>query len=797
MKILITLALAAPLFQGSTEPLSKGGMNRLLRSLETGNEAKAEEAVQKLLAAGLEVLPHLPDSLVRAEKLRSEGEVTHETVERIRALRMRIASAHEEAFEALLEQADDPRAAVQIRTQHALAVLPGDTSRKLITRWRGLTQRQQEASVYALIAAGDASARDRLSAVIQGTEGESVNARLRAAMGLRAFEPTKDSIEALEWAVLDENADVAAGACTTLWSYGAEGVDGLVFALESRKREIPDLASALLADLGDVSKAAVLKALLEDPRNQLLLRVASIVAPGDPITVEAFLKLRKTKLARLREELLMALPRLSLQGGTRVEILTNALADSKLSVVEEAAIAALQLPDAEFKALTDSLRNAWLRKETSDRLLQSTSAAVARLALPVEDHLDWCARRMILRDTKGKIAAAVLAGTVPPDQDEALAQRVRTSASDDVIYWLASLTGRTGAAESILVEAAVNGPSERRPSILGYLAMSSFDGDEAVELLREALADPRSPSGKAALRGYAQTGSAPEGLLSPLLRTHQELSEGDQVLVLDAAARSEPVPKRLGSTARRALLESPSERVRARAAAALGRAGGSKTSHIKVLLGALKRDGEPKGAEEKETTSTGPRISATSRASGVGVMGAIAGALADLEATDKATIRALAASLEGPRDQVILVSEALRRLSPASARAGEALANMAWQSDLLARGACLRALSEIEGAGVHADAVLASVALVQYAELSGMALDALEALPPEDRALVAPYLRCVTFRNSSPLLNPGWTRPPMEEPWAVDFGIAGPLTARLDDLEMFQVIRERAEALLD
>jgi len=56
-------------------------------------------------------------------------------------------------------------------------------------------------------------------------------------------------------------------------------------------------------------------------------------------------------------------------------------------------------------------------------------------------------------------------------------------------------------------------------------------------------------------------------------------------------------------------------------------------------------------------------------------------------------------------------------------------------------------LSEIEGASLHADVVLASVALAQHAEFAELALDGLEALAPEERAFAAPYLQCAAIRN--------------------------------------------------
>ncbi|MEO0662894.1 MAG: hypothetical protein AAFZ87_15260, partial [Planctomycetota bacterium] len=105
--------------------------------------------------------------------------------------------------------------------------------------------------------------------------------------------------------------------------------------------------------------------------------------------------------------------------------------------------------------------------------------------------------------------------------------------------------------------------------------------------------------------------------------------------------------------------------------------------------------------------------------------------------------------------------------------------------------------AEIEGASAHAESVLASVALVQNAELAALALDGLEALSPDERGPIAPYLNCIARRNTWPMDRVGWVREVIDEPWAIEYEILGPAEPLTQTFAEFDALRARARALLE
>ncbi|QDV05802.1 hypothetical protein Poly30_13040 [Planctomycetes bacterium Poly30] len=794
MPLLLVLGLA--LLPQSPEPLEAREIRTLIRRLESGDETRAERAADDLLSAGIQGLSYLPDSLELLEDRWRKSEISFECVERVRALRLMIASAHEEAFEELLKQAGDPRDAVRTRSQYALAVLPRNPSRELIERWPTLSLQQRENSIYALIASGEAFAQDQLVAVLNGDVANSVTARLRAAMGLRAYAREQDAISALEWAVLDSEWSVAFGACSTLWSYGEAGAPGLVSALGSQLEGVRALAGALVADIGASAAEPVLEALMKSPKDVDLLRPARIVAPADPRTVKAFLALRGSAQSALRWELLLGLPELEMDGELRVEILHEALRSPKLALAEEAVFASLRLPDPEFLALREALHRAWLRPDASEKLLNSMGAVMLRLELEPEERLDWCAERIALPAGEGRFIPGVFAREVASEDMDALVERVRALSPSDRLPWLPSLLDLGGGApQELLLDTARNGSASTRPMVMGYLAMSGGTDEATVEMLEACLQDRTAPEFERVLRGLAKLGSKADGLLDPLLKQFDELPFQVQSTVLTAAARCDPDSKWLLKAAKDALEWSVSDEVRAAAAEALSVGTRSTKSRIKELRAALERGGLAKDGGRKDGSRTVAQLSelrAQLGKQGPTAVAAIATALARLEATDSSTVRALGENLGRSRLQTTMVVEALRQLSPASASQGEKLTEFLWSPDLIVRGASLRSLVEIEGAGVHADVSLAALVLLQPPELAEMAMDGVEALAPEDRPFAKPYLRCAAIRNSWPLNGVGWARPPLEEPWAKEYGIPGPVIPDLQHLHRFDDIRQRA-----
>ncbi len=797
----LALALAVPIPQAFSQAqeaptaLSKSDIKRLVRSLETGSEERAEEAAQQLLAEGTRVLRYLPDSLVRADKRWRMNEGSLENAERIRGLRLMIAASHADAFDVVLKQAGDPRAEVRTRSQHALAVLPGNPAEALMRRWPDLSLERRENSIMALIAGGGPAAQDHLVAVVAGDFNDSVSARFRAAMGLRAFVAEDDAIAALDAAVADPEWAVVYGACSTLWSYGKRGVPGLLQTLEGSNELTNHFASALLADLGDDARPLVVEALAKSPLNVYLLRVACVVAPEAPETLRAFLALRGNADTTLQAELVMATPELDLEPAQRIEILAEAMQHSDVPLAEHAVLSSLRLPDDEFSALSHAILHAWQRPDATELLITRVSAAIARMALPPEEHLDWCDERMVLPDPKGRLAAGILAASIAPVHSDALVAHIRKLPAREQQHWLPALVGLEGAAHTLLLEAANGSTTSQRPIVLGYIAMGSYVDKDKLSLLRPVLADPKAPAFRPVLSGLAQFGFPTKTLLDPALKAFDTLRTDEQALVLRAAARCDPESKRLAKTARKALAESPSDTVRSAAAEALSVASGSAKSRIKQLQAALKRGGRAKEGKRKGGGSSN-NFFERDLDGGLSAVAAIATSLAKLEANEPATVKALGANILGGRHQVIMVAEALRKLSPASASQGESLSELVWQKDMLSRTASLRALVEIEGAGVHADVTLASIVLLQPAELAALALDGLEALSPEDRPFAAPYLQCATLRNTWPINQVGWIRAPLEDAWAKDYEIPGALRPNTIAIRQFEEVRARAHALL-
>ena len=800
MQLLALLVLALPPVQEVPAPLSRGAISRLLRSLETGNEGRAEDAAQELLAAGTLALPYLADSLVRTEMRWTKKEGSLESAERVRALRMMIAASHPDALDVLLEQAGDPREAVHIRSQHALAVLPGDPSAKIIERWSELSVEQRDNSTLTLTASGTASAQDQLVAVLAGAFDDSDVTRFRSAMGLRGYEPEDDALAALEAAVEDPRWAIARAACSTLWSYGRRGVPGLLKAVVGKDKDTNKFAAPLLADLGDDARVPVLEALTKSRKSIQLLRVACIVAPTDKGTSDAFLALRGNVRTKLQLELLMALPELDLASDLRVEILAEALLQPKASLVEAAALSSLRLPRAEFMALSLPMRQAWLRPDASEQLLIRVAAAILRMELPTGEHLDWCAQRIALPDLRGQLIGATLAADVAAKDLDGLVAYTESVPSKERRIWLSALTGLGGAAETLLVQLANSASKNERPFILGFLATGHSASEAKLDLLRTVLSDSSNADFGAVLRPLAKFGCEAPGLLDPLLKTFGEFTPPDQALILRAAALCDPGSKRLSKVARESLAGSLFADVRTAAAQALSRTAGSPRSRITPLRAALKRGGKPKKGNQAYAGGSVllvEEMKTQRKEHGQTAIAAIAMSLGKLEAQDSVTVEALGASLEGTTQQTIMVAEALRQLSPASASQGEQLAEFAFRDDLIASAACVRALAEIEGAGIHADSTLVATALIRQPELAGIALSGIEALSPEERAFSRPYLQCIAIRNSWPLTDVSWIRTPIDQPWAKEYEIPGPLRPNVKPLHQFEDVRARAKALLD
>ncbi|MEO1696349.1 MAG: hypothetical protein AAFU73_03570 [Planctomycetota bacterium] len=810
MQLLALVALTsaalppASLPQSGTAPPKPGVMKRLFRTMEKGTEARAEDAADELERAGVAALPLLEESLVRVRARVAEGESTQEAEERIHALRLRIAASDDAALPVLLEHAGDERSVVSRRVQYALSVLPTDPTPRLVERWDSLSTRQRENAVLAAVASDAPEAHDLLVAILSSIAGESSSARLRAALGLRRFPARDDAIDALGAAAVGSDPSSAMGACGTLWSYGARGVPGLLAATRRGGPAVRPVAAALLAGLGDIAAGPVLAALEENAADPLVLRVASIVAPNDPATTGAFLQAATSDSYDVRSELLWALPRLDLPGGIRGELVANSLERTSLVEVEEALRTALQLPDDEFRALEGPLRSAWLRADPGETLVRRAGAALKRLDLPPSELIELCGRRIRMEDTHAKLAAAVLLGDLPDTAEDELAAAIRGSDASDLPYWSSALIGRGPRSEALLVELTRAAEPAERPYILGHLAFRSGLGEEALQLLAEELEDPTSPGGGAVLRGLAELGGEADGLLDPLLKRFDEFELHVQAPILRAATRCDPSSKRLAAVARAALANSPADQVRASAASALRVGHGTPASRSKVLRAALKRGGLPKSSFEKKRKADSPidraKLDLLLRRREGNVpetVSSAAMALALLEDHTGSSIDLIGRALAGHPAQTILCAEALRRLSPHSAVQGEALADQAWHRDMLARTACVRALAEIEGASAHAESVLASVALVQNAELAALALDGLEALSPDERGPIAPYLNCIARRNTWPMDRVGWVREVIDEPWAIEYEILGPAEPLTQTFAAFDALRARARALLE